>query len=225
MKMKKKVKKIVLIILFIALIICGLFAFNRYGFSSSKSRKEVKVNDTIEGYGYNLKSNATHEYEELFNKLKTVLESEEKDEEEYVNLISQMFIIDFYTLDNKLAKSDVGGVDFVFSPILDNFITNAQNTYYRYVESDIYGERKQSLPIVKKVNVESVSQDSFEYTYTSVNEDQEEEEIRGDDDKAYIVKVSWEYTDSEFDDYQNSATLSFIHEWDKLSLVELSKEE
>ena len=36
-----------------------------------------------------------------------------------------------------------------------------------------------------------------------------------------IVNVSWTYTESKYDDYQNKATLVFIHDGIKLSLVEL----
>ena len=41
------------------------------------------------------------------------------------------------------------------------------------------------------------------------------------DDEAYEVTVSWTYTDSDFDDYQKEATLTFIHDDIKLSLAEL----
>ena len=41
------------------------------------------------------------------------------------------------------------------------------------------------------------------------------------DDKAYEVDISWDYTDNQFSSYQKKATLVFIHDGDKLSLVEL----
>jgi tRNA pseudouridine55 synthase len=41
------------------------------------------------------------------------------------------------------------------------------------------------------------------------------------DDKAYIVTASWDYTDQEFSKYQKEAKLIFIHDGEKLCLVEL----
>ena len=41
------------------------------------------------------------------------------------------------------------------------------------------------------------------------------------DEKAYAVKATWNYTDDEYSDYQKEATLVFIHDGKKLSLVEL----
>jgi hypothetical protein len=85
---------------------------------------------------------------------------------------------------------------------------NAQNTYYKYVESNIYGNRNQSLPTVNEIEIKDVQQDVFAY---------------GDknDDKAYIVTASWDYTDQEFSKYQKEAKLIFIHDGEKLCLVEL----
>ena len=41
------------------------------------------------------------------------------------------------------------------------------------------------------------------------------------DEESYTVDVSWTYTDDQFADYQTKATLVFIHDDIKLSLVEL----
>lgn len=40
-----------------------------------------------------------------------------------------MFIVDFYSLSDKTAKTDVGGVDIVQPDILNNFLENAENTF------------------------------------------------------------------------------------------------
>ena len=137
-----------------------------------------------------------------------VFYEKEVNEEEYVKIISEMFVYDFYSLNDKTAKTDVGGVDFVYPAILENFLQNAQNTYYKYVESNIYNNRKQSLPVVTNITVGSVNKIPFAY---------------GDktDENAYSVKVNWSYTDEQFSGYQKEATLVWIHDDIKLSLVEL----
>ena len=111
-------------------------------------------------------------------------------------------------LEDKEAKTDIGGVDFVYSEIRENFLQNAQNTYYKYVENNIYNNRKQSLPVVSNITIDSVENDEYEYNEKS-------------DSEAYKIKVSWTYTDDKYSDYQKEAELIFIHDDIKLSLVEL----
>ena len=207
MKLKKKVKRIILIVLVVVLLILvGLFIYNKV--SNKKSPKEEKIVNEVEKYGYKLKENKPTKYKKMFEELKKILSEENVNEEDYVKKISEMFIYDFYSLSDKTAKTDVGGVDFVYPGVLENFLLNAQNTYYKYVESNIYKNRNQSLPTVGEIEVVSAEKTPFAY---------------GDktDENAYKVKVKWDYTDSEFDSYQKEADLIFIHEDNKLHLVEL----
>ncbi len=207
MKLKKKPKRI-LITLLILLIIGGV-GFGVYKFTFSKEKvKETKVVGKIDKYGYTLKDNKSAKYKEMFKELKDILKEDPVNEKKYVKKISEMFIYDFYSLSNKTAKTDVGGTDFVYQEVLDNFLENAEDTYYKYLESDIYGERKQSLPTVSKVTIEEVSQDSFTYNDKT-------------DEEAYLVKASWTYKEDGFSDYQKEANLVFIHNDPRLDLVEL----
>ncbi len=206
MKLKKKVKRVliaILIILAIAAIGIGIFLMTK-----KEEVQTAKVISTINDYGYTLKDNKSKRYQKLFEELDEILKKESVEEEEYVKKIAEMFILDFYTLNDKTAKTDVGGVDFVYSTIVDNFLENAENTFYRYVESNIYNDRKQKLPTVDEITIESVEKTTYEYEDTT-------------DEEAYQVVVNWTYTDQEFEDYQTTATLIFVHEDKKLSLVEL----
>ena len=207
MKLKKKAKRVIIILLVIIVLLLGVL-FLGDKFLGKKNVKETKIVNQIDKYGYNLKDNKTKKYHKMFDELKKILSAKEVDEEEYAKQITKMFIYDFYSLDDKTAKTDVGGVDFVYSEALANFLKKAEDTYYKYVESNIYGNRNQSLPTVKEIEIKDVSQEVFAY---------------GDktDEKAYIVQAEWDYTESEFSKYQTSAKLIFIHDGDKLSLVEL----
>ena len=207
MKLKKKAKRLIIIVLILVVLVLGGFVIKDKFFGKSDV-KETKVVNKIEKYGYNLKDSKTKKYHKMFDELKKILSEKEVDEEEYVKKISEMFIYDFYSLNDKTAKTDVGGVDFVYSGALENFLMKAQNTYYKYVESNIYGNRKQTLPTVKEVEIKEVKQEVFAYGDNN-------------DDKAYIVSVSWDYTDEGFSKYQKEATLVFIHDGEKLCLVEL----
>lgn len=208
MKLKKKVKRFIFAVIIIALLVAGgYFYYKNQG--TTKDVKETKVVNEIKKYGYKLKDNKTKRYKKMFKELKEILEAKEVDEEKYLNKITEMFIYDFYSLEDKAAKTDVGGVDFVYEPFLPNFLENAQDTYYKYIETNIYNNRKQALPVVDKITIESSEKKEFAY---------------GDknDPEAYTVKVKWTYTDEDnFAEYQDEATIVFIHDDIKLSLVEL----
>ena len=206
MKLKKKVKRLLLLIIIVGLGLGGYYVYKNLG--KKEEVKEIKVINKIDKYGYQLKENKPSKYKNLFEELKEILNEENVNEENYVKKISEMFIYDFYSLSDKTAKTDIGGTDFVYNEILDNFLQNAQDTYYKYVESNIYNNRKQSLPTVSNITIDKVENTKFEYNNKY-------------DDKAYEVDISWDYTDNQFSSYQKKATLVFIHDGDKLSLVEL----
>ena len=204
MRLKKKVK--VILVLAIILIIAGL-AFLAYESFKPKATKTATVENEIKDYGYTLKSTRNDRYKKMFQELQDILSKKKVDEEAYVEQISKMFIMDFYTLNDKLANTDVGGIDFVHTDAKTNFLEKAEDTVYKYVENDIYGNRDQQLPEVTEVTVEKV--ENIEYT------------IGTDftDDFAYQVEVSLKYKEDM--DYPTKATLIFVHEDNKLSLVEM----
>ena len=109
-----------------------------------------------------------------------------------------------------MAKNDIGGVDFVHPKALANFLENAESTYYKYIESNIYGHRNQSLPMVKEVTVGNVEQAEYKIEDTSYEE-------------AYKVSATWSYTTDNFSDYQTSADITIVKEDNKLYIVELQK--
>ena len=207
MKLKKKAKRLIIVLLVIIVILLGVLSLGDK-FGNKTKVQEVKIVNEIDKYGYNLKDTKTKKYHKMFDELKKILSEKEVNEEEYVKKISEMYIYDFYSLNDKTAKTDIGGVDFVYPDALQNFLLKAEDTYYKYVESNIYGNRNQSLPTVKEIEIKDVKQEVFAY---------------GDktDEKAYIVDAEWSYTDPEFSKYQTKGTLVFIHDDVKLWLVEL----
>ena len=205
MKLKKKAK---IILLLIILIVTGALVFLSYKTSNDKPKiKETKVISSIDEYDYQLKETRNKTYQNMFSDLEKILKKE-NNEEEYVRQISKMFIYDFYTLEDKVAKTDVGGIDFIYDPIVNDFLTKSENTYYKYLESNIYGDREQVLPVVDTVEINSLENIQFSYQNNI-------------DKNAYKINVSWTYTSSDFDKYQKQATMIFIHNKNKLDLVEL----
>ena len=208
MKLKKKVKRTIIIITILVVIAVAVAAVIYFKKPSKKETPEIKIVNQVDKYDYKLKENKPSTYKKMFTELKELLNKEPIDEEAYAKKVAEMFIYDFFSLNDKAAKTDIGGVDFVYNAALPNFLQNAQDTYYKYVESNIYNERKQSLPVVSNITINSVEQKEFAY---------------GDqtDANAYIVNASWSYTDDQFASYQKEATVVLIHDDIKLSIVEL----
>lgn len=206
MKLKKKVKRFLIIFLIIIVAAVGGFVFYEMTNTSKVTIKKATVLNEIKEYGYTLKSNKSKAYKKEFANLATILNSDTVDEEAYLKSITKLFILDFYTLSDKVANTDVGGVDFIHTDAKTNFLEKAEDTIYKYVENNMYGGRRQDLPTVQDVTIEDIQNVSF-----TLNQET--------DTNAYQVTVSWTYT--EENDYQNKATLTFAHEGKKLSLVEM----
>ena len=201
----KKRKRIVLILVFLIIVglVGGIYFYNNNYVSVTKTKK---ISDEIDGYGYTLNPNDPEIYKKYFKELKQVLSNSNVDEDKYLNLIAKMFIIDLYSLDTKIDNNDIGGVEFVYSGAMDNYKDKMKDTLYLYVESNLYGKRKQKLPIVVDVYVKDISTVPYYFDKKS-------------DDKAYQVKVNWKYNKDL--NYTTEAVLYFVHDNNKLSLVEI----
>lgn len=210
MKLKKSVKRFLIVLLILLVAGGGVFAYIK--FAPNKHRvKKIKIVDKIDKYGYQLKDSKNDLYKNEFKELKKILNSDEVNYEEYAKSISKLFIVDFYSLDDKLAKTDVGGVEFVYKDEQVDFLEKAENTMYKYVESNVYGNRQQNLPAVDSVTVEKIEETSFK-----INSNGKQ------DDKAYEVTLTWKYKNDSGSGYQSSATVIVVHEDDiRLSIVEM----
>lgn len=207
---KKKVTRFVVFILVLVFVIVGVVLTSKNLFKKeNKNKQVVKVVETIENYDYTLDDNETEYYKGLFRKLKEALEVEEIDEEKYASLVGQLFLSDFFTLDNKLNKNDIGGLQFVYNDFQTDFEMLAKNSIYHVVENNIYGDREQILPVVTKVSVGEV--EKVPYTYLDTN-----------DEEAYQIDFDIEYEEDL--GYQVTTTLVLIHHDDKLEIIKMLEE-
>ena len=210
-KRKRKIKYgriLTLLIIVCLLAFLGVMAYDKLNVKEVKTKK-IKNISTIKEYDYVLKENASAYYKKLFKKLDSVLSKEEVDEEEYLNLTCQMFVSDFFNLDNKVSKNDVGGVQFVYKDYQTDFEKYAMDSIYKSVESNVYGNRRQSLPIVEEVECSKVKNELFKYGDSS-------------DDKAYVVDFDIKYKDDM--GYQTEGSLVIIHSDKKLEVASMSTE-
>ncbi len=200
----KKGKKIFLVILFILII--GSLGILVYKLSDKKEtpKNEAAVVDKIEGFNYSLDDRDTKLYKDEFSTLKGILESSTIDYEKYAQSLAKMFVIDFYTLNNKINKYDIGSLELVHSEILENFKLKAIDTIYKYVMDDSEHERDQALPEVSSVTVTDIKEDNYKMGDKTV--------------EAYIVTLNWSYvTDMKYD---NKAVMALVKENNKLVVVE-----
>lgn len=208
MKLKKSVKITILVVMGILLISLGVYLVIRMQPKKETVEAPVVEKD-ISAYGYQLTSNQTDLYKQTFDELETILTTDPVDEKAYVECITKLFVMDFYHLANKRTNQDIGGVQFVHSDIRENFILKANSTdgIYHFIESNIYGDRDQELPEVTGVEIEEVTNESFEYNDTV-------------DENAYVVKATWTYAKDL--GYETEKTFVFVHETEqKLALVEM----
>lgn len=164
---KNKGRGVIVIFIIVGIILFGYLGYRvKNDFFKGSERKKL---DSIELYGYTLSKNDTEIYKTYFKELSKVLNEKTIDYTEYAKLISKLFVIDLYTLDNKLASTDIGGLEFLHKDLKDNFKENMGSTLYNFVESNIDGKRTQELPIVKDVNVSDVFETKYTYNKTEYN--------------------------------------------------------
>ncbi len=195
-------------IITISFIILGIVIFSYIGYviynDFFKKVEEDVVIKNLELYGYSLQESDTELYKSEFDNLSNTLNKETIDFEEYAKCISKLYVIDFYSLSNKVSNTDIGGLEFIYPEIKDNFKLKAKDTIYKYIEVNYNGKREQKLPEVSEVNVEEVTESKYKIG---------EEEF-----DSYVVKTRWQYVEDL--GYQTSAKLTIIKDSSKLYIVE-----
>jgi hypothetical protein len=209
--MKEKLKKYLLIAIavlaFILLAYCGYKMLNK---EKKPVKDEVKEEDTIQTkeFDYVLYDNKSEIYKEYFKKLKEELLKEEVNDDEYAKIISELFVIDFYSLADKRTSTDIGGLDFIEEEEKENFVLNATNTIYKYVESNVYGDRKQELPKITAVEIKEATKTPIKFE-------------KAQDEFGYKVVVTITYEKDL--GYAKEITLSLVHKESKLYIVDVKE--
>ncbi len=200
-KAKYKRRRVLAVILVIGVLL-GLFYF-----TTKNKLQVVTVLEEMDSYHYTLESNATRIYKKYYKELKEELEDNRINEKNYASLVAELFVIDYYTLSNKITNKNIGGVQFIHSNVKDVFVNSASSSIYKYVKSNLYGNRKQKLPEVNKVDIKEISEIQYK---------------NGDyhDDSAYRVVVQVGYVNDY--DYPEEVELKIIHEENRLSIIEIN---
>ena len=201
--MKKKYKNLLKIIIVLIIIII-IVMVSKFLFGKEKVKNNVKVIDSIVDFSYTLDERDTKLMKDTYEELKKVLKEKDIDYEEYAKVLSKLFVIDLFTMENKINKYDIACLEYVYPDNLDNYKLNVEDTLYKLLEDNTYGKRRQSLPIVNKVEVTNIEESN--YTINEENVD------------SYVVSLNWEYvTDLGYD---KNATLTLVKKENKLYVVE-----
>ena len=190
-------------LILVVIIVIGVKFTLEFLVKDDKNVVTKKELDSLELYGYTLDDYDSDLYKEYFNDLKSTLNNKEVNYEDYAKEIVKLFVSDFYTLDNKLTSSDIGGVEFIPSDMVENFKMHAGDTMYNHVKTNIYGDRVQELPIVKSVEVTNI--ENITYTY------------KDKEYSAYKVSTRWEYKEDL--GYKNNEIFTLIKDNNKLYIV------
>lgn len=208
-KLKKSTKRALIIALIAIIFILGVYYIIDNFTAKKPVNTKVKVIDKIDDYGYQLEENETKLYKSLFKDLMNELKKEEVDYENYAELISKLYIADFYNLENKVTKNDVGGTQFIHSLAKENFLVKAKDTMYKNIQSNIYGDRKQELPEVEKISLENIKESTFKINNEEVN--------------SYVITLKWSYKKDL--GYDSEKEIVLVREDKKLSIVQTNSVE
>lgn len=210
--MKKNKKKIVIVMLIFIIILSigGLFLYQFFKGIDTPETKVVEVLDTIKNYDYHLEDRDTEIYKDNFMKLKELLEkSATIDYRLYAEYLTNLFLIDLYTIDNKISKYDVGSLDFIYPNEQEKFQNKVMDTMYKLVLDNSTGTRKQELPVVTKVEITRIENTEYAKEETSLD--------------GYLVEATITYQKDL--GYDKNVSLTIVKEDNKLYVVNLTNGE
>lgn len=201
--MKKRNKIILFIVIVLLVVGASIFCYLKFVKKDDNVNKVTNIEE-IDKFGYTLKSNATETYKKEYEILKTNLKSTDINEEEYVKSVAKLFIIDLYTISNKINKYDVGGTEFVYPDSLENYKVNVEDTLYKYVEDNSNNSRTQSLPEVSEVQITDFKKVKYKVSNTELD--------------AYEVALKWSYVEDM--GYESEGSVIILEKDNKYYVVE-----
>lgn len=211
MKNSKK-KTILIIVALVILIAIGGFFLYRFlkNRNTNTETKLVEVLDEVKNYEYYLEDRDTEIYKETFLKLKDLLEKNRTiDYQLYAEYLSSLFLIDLYTMANKISKYDVGSLDFIYPKEKEKFQNKVMDTLYKLMVDNSTGTRHQELPVVTKVDIEKIEATEYKKGDISL--------------EGYLVNANITYQKDL--GYDKKVILTLVKEENKLYVVNITTNE
>jgi len=203
--MQKRYKIILAIIIVLFLLISGVTAYMLFfrNIDDNSNNKSSVVNQ-IKDFEYTLDDRDSKLMQEEFHNLEEILNMEEIDYQEYAQVLSKLFVIDLYTINNKINKYDIGSLEYILESEKEKFKSIIIDSIYKTVLDNSNHKREQELPEVKSVEVESIVEDNY---------------MKGDDlFPSYTVSIKWDYVRDL--GYDKKANITLVKENNKIFVVE-----
>ena len=169
--MKPLMKKLVLTMAAVSLLILGGCSSNdqkndKKGSDSETKKEEVKL---IKNDRYVEPLNPSEQQIKAFNSLSAAVEKnpDHAISEEEAKQVAVNFVYDFFTLANKKSRSDIGGLQYLPSDSIREYIEFAEAYYYCNYPTIVNEYGKDALPQVSAVKVESSEEAQFVYNDTT----------------------------------------------------------
>ena len=203
MRKKYKVGLIVISVLLVGVVSLGVF---KIFYGDKEEEKDVNVSSVISNindYGYTLDDRDTEYMKETFVELEKILNETDVDYQAYAEVLAKLFVIDFYTLDNKINKYDIGSLEYIWSSGVDMFRQKAVDTIYRDVIDNTYRDRIQDLPEITNVSITNTEETTYQLG---------EEEVDA-------IKLEMKYEYKEDLGYDTEGTIYLVQNVNKLEVV------
>ena len=204
MRKRYKIGLIVISVLLVGVISLGVLKL--FFDNSEEEHEEANVSNIISDitdYGYTLDDRDTDYMKNTFYELEDILSATNVDYNLYADTLAKLFAIDFYTLDNKINKYDVGSLEYILSSKVDMFRQKALDTIYRDIIDNTYRDRVQDLPEITNVTIIETEETTF-----TLNEEVMD-----------AIKVTMKYEYKENLGYDTEGTIYFVRNANKLEVA------
>ena len=117
----------------------------------------------------------------------------EADEEAEAEAVAKLFIADFFTLSNKTADTDVGGLDYIASESYDDMSLYARYYFYNNYSAINTNEGEDQLPAVVGVEITSITPADVTYGSSTYS--------------GYEISAQIQYAETSVSDLKSDVTL------------------
>lgn len=131
---------------------------------------------------------------EAYNKLSEAISTNNRQEE--ATMVAVNFAFDFFTLSNKKDVADIGGLQFIPTNKIRDYMEFAKSYYYGNYPAIVNEYGKNSLPQVTAYTVDSVEKSQFTYGKSSV--------------EGFFVKLTLSYADTKVKELKEKLTIAVI---------------
>lgn len=136
----------------------------------------------------------------------------------YASVIAQNFVADFFTLSNKSARINIGGLQFITPDILDAFQETALNNFYFHLNHHINTFGQDLLPTVETTRI--INAEAAQHSL-ALNESPWSEYI-----PVIVVDIEWTYLQTTFAylaEFQTSARIILQENNDTIRIVAITE--